>query len=95
MQTSPKWVRGHLVPVAVCEERAVPAWQGGARLEEAPVCLPEVRLAGKMLFKVVPSGQMLYTNWPSTGNSFEGAFGGYDDVSLRHPPCYCTAPSSC
>ena len=23
---------------------------------------------------------MLYTNWPSTGNSFEGAFGGYDDV---------------
>ena len=26
--------------------------------------------------------QMLYTNWPSTGNSFEGAFGGYDDVSV-------------
>jgi hypothetical protein len=26
--------------------------------------------------------QMLYTNWPSTGNSFEGAFGGYDDASL-------------
>ena len=25
--------------------------------------------------------QMLYTNWQSTGNSFEGAFGGYDDVS--------------
>ena len=24
--------------------------------------------------------QMLYTNWPSTGNSFDGAFGGYDDV---------------
>ena len=23
---------------------------------------------------------MLYTNWQSTGNSFEGAFGGYDDV---------------
>ena len=23
---------------------------------------------------------MLYTNWPSTGNSFEGAFGGYGDV---------------
>ena len=23
---------------------------------------------------------MLYTNWPSTGNSFEGAFGGYVDV---------------
>ena len=28
------------------------------------------------------SVQMLYTNWPSTGNSFEGAFGGYDDASL-------------
>jgi len=35
-----------------------------------------------MLFKVVPNGQMLYTNWPSTGNSFEGAFGGYDDSGL-------------
>ena len=27
--------------------------------------------------------QMLYTNWQSTGNSFEGAFGGYDDVSVN------------
>ena len=40
--------------------------------------------SGRMLFKIVPAAQMLYTNWPSTGNSFEGAFGGYDDVS-SHP----------
>ena len=25
---------------------------------------------------------MLYTNWQSTGNSFEGAFGGYDEDGL-------------
>ena len=25
----------------------------------------------------------LYTNWQSTGNGFEGAFGGYDDVSFE------------
>ena len=59
-----------------------------------------MRLAGKMLFKVVPSGQMLYTNWQSTGNSFEGAFGGYDDVSIplsgagQTKPVVCAVPAS-
>ena len=34
------------------------------------------------LITVLELVQMLYTNWQSTGNSFEGAFGGYDDASL-------------
>ena len=38
LQTSLGWARENLVPVAVRERRAVPAWQGGAGLEEAPVC---------------------------------------------------------
>ena len=31
--------------------------------------------------------QKLYTNWQSTGNSLEGAFGGYDDVSVHACDC--------
>ena len=42
---------------------------------------PEAR-ADVTFSPLVTYPQMLYTNWPSTGNSFEGAFGGYDDVSV-------------
>eukprot|EP00286_Rhodomonas_abbreviata_P015254 CAMPEP_0181323818 /NCGR_PEP_ID=MMETSP1101-20121128/20007_1 /TAXON_ID=46948 /ORGANISM="Rhodomonas abbreviata, Strain Caron Lab Isolate" /LENGTH=67 /DNA_ID=CAMNT_0023431909 /DNA_START=12 /DNA_END=215 /DNA_ORIENTATION=- len=35
-----------------------------------------------MLYRLPLRMPMLYTNWPSTGNSFEGAFGGYDESGL-------------
>lgn len=38
--------------------------------------------AALVFISVRELAQMLYTNWQSTGNAFEGAFGGYDDPSL-------------
>ena len=68
--------------------RLIARWLVRAAQSKRADCTAITRNPFSLLLPLAPLAywpQMLYTNWQSTGNSFEGAFGGYDDaVSRRH-----------